>query len=66
MDPKTVINELTAAGLSQTAIARAIGMAQSGVSRLASGERQRIGYAVGVRLAELHKRHMRLARKVAA
>lgn len=63
MDPKAIIEELTAAGVSQVQIAEAIGMAQSGVSRLQSGERTRISYDAGVKLTALRRRVARKARQ---
>jgi transcriptional regulator with XRE-family HTH domain len=59
MDPQTIISELVAAGVTQTEIAQHIGLNQSGVSRLHSGEQHRISYEVGARLDALHRRYRR-------
>ena len=59
-----MIVELLAAGMSQQAIADAIGLDQSGVSRMANAEHYRVRYEVGAALQVLYRknaRRMRLA-----
>lgn len=62
MDAQRLIADLIGAGLSQTAIADAVGMSQGGISRLASGDRKRISYETGERLVELHGKHAKRRR----
>lgn len=57
MNPKSIINDLCAAGLTQTSIASGVGLHQSGVSRLKTGKQAFISYAVGERLIALHRKH---------
>jgi transcriptional regulator with XRE-family HTH domain len=57
MNWRNMLEELIAAGMTQVQIAAALGISQSRVSRLChvNEERNRISYAVGVRLIELHR-----------
>lgn len=55
MDAQRIVTDLLAAGVRQVAIASAIGLDQSGVSRIVNGERSRLSYDVAERLLELHR-----------
>lgn len=59
MDWKNIITELRLAGLSQKAIANAVGCGQATVSDLATSKSATPGYDIGVKLVALHKKHRR-------
>lgn len=58
MNWKSLIADLAKAGVSQKAIGEAIGLSQPAVSDLARGRTQRIEWAAGQKLFELHRQHI--------
>lgn len=62
MDAKQIISDL-AAVMTQGAIAEAVGVSQSKVSRWLSGDRTRVSYEDGERMIELRRKHARAIAK---
>jgi predicted transcriptional regulator len=62
MDAKQIIADL-AAVMTQSAIAEAVGVSQSQVSRWISGDRARVSYEAGERILELRRKHSRAIAK---
>lgn len=63
MNAQQLIADLLGAGLTQVSIGERTGMAQSCVSRLLNGQRERISYEVGERLLALHAKHSKRKRR---
>lgn len=66
MDWKTLIAELSSAGLTQGLIADRLGIRQPSVSDIASGRTKNPSWAVGEGLRRLHRKHCKRSRKAAA
>jgi len=54
-----LIKELQEIGVSQSAIARAVGLSQPSVNMLAAGKTKRVYYEEGVALLDFYKKQMR-------
>ena len=61
MDWKTLTKELQGSGLSQAAIADAVGKSQAWVSAVSSGQYNDLKWADGQALIELHKKSVKQA-----
>jgi len=59
MNWTNLIKELQEIGVSQSAIARAVGLSQPSVNMLAAGKTKRVYYEEGVALLALHKKEMK-------
>ena len=63
MNAKKMIAELMHADMTQAAIAEAIGISQSGVSRIATGVQKKLEFEAGDKLRDLHARNAKKGRK---
>lgn len=61
MNFKTIIDELCAAGMTQTQIGEACGCSQGAISDLQRGESQQPRYSVGKALIDLHAERVKAA-----